>query len=149
MRRWSLLIVGVLLAVALPPSSATPWNLAWQQDVGPGYLTTTPAVDESRVYVRTSGFWTGVERPEVLAFSHEGEQVWSYTNNNTTQHDTTHHNISQHITTRFCAEPTRSQRGAKQVPTPAGPKHKEFPENINHNISRRPNDAVITAPPET
>ena len=87
MRRWSLLIVGVLLAVALPPSSATPWNLAWQQDVGPGYLTTTPVVDESRVYVRTSGFWTGVERPEVLAFSHEGEQIWSYTNNNTMQHD--------------------------------------------------------------
>ena len=26
---------------------------------GTGYITTSPLVDEERVYVRTSGFWTG------------------------------------------------------------------------------------------
>ena len=48
-----------MLAVLSPHASAEPWALEWEQDVGPGYITTSPLVDEERVYVRTSGFWTG------------------------------------------------------------------------------------------
>ena len=71
----------------VPHASAEPWALEWEQDVGPGYITTSPLVDEERVYVRTSGFWTGEERPEVMAFTHQGALEWSYSSPTTVQHD--------------------------------------------------------------
>ena len=58
MKRAAFLLAALVLAVLSPHASAEPWALEWEQDVGPGYITTSPLVDEDRVYVRTSGFWT-------------------------------------------------------------------------------------------
>ncbi|GIR75562.1 MAG: hypothetical protein CM15mP78_02610 [Candidatus Poseidoniales archaeon] len=87
MKRVAVLLAALVLAVLLPHASAEPWALEWEQDVGPGYITTSPLVDEERVYVRTSGFWTGEERPEVMAFTHQGVLEWSYSSPTTVQHD--------------------------------------------------------------
>ena len=86
MRR-SALLCTLLLAVFLAPSGAATWTADWSVDLGPGYITTSPITDEERVYVRTSGFWTGTDRPEVKAFSHDGSLEWTYRSNTTTQHD--------------------------------------------------------------
>ena len=44
-------------------------------------------VDDS-VYVRTSGFWTGEERPLVAAFEIQtGNEIWRYTSQTSLQHD--------------------------------------------------------------
>ena len=74
MKRVSLILAVLFLTMLLPQAAAQPWTLTWEANLGPGYITTAPLVDEEHVYVRTSGFWTGEERPEVLAFSHDGEQ---------------------------------------------------------------------------
>ncbi len=87
MKRAAVLLAALVLAVLSPHASAEPWALEWEQDVGPGYITTSPLVDEERVYVRTSGFWTGEERPEVMAFTHQGALEWSYSSPTTVQHD--------------------------------------------------------------
>ncbi|MBL6733988.1 MAG: PQQ-binding-like beta-propeller repeat protein, partial [Candidatus Poseidonia sp.] len=85
MRRHALLCIAFLtLLSATTVQGATP---VWSLDVGPGYITTSPVVDEDRVYLRTSGFWTGEERPEVMAIDAQGRVVWTRVNSNTTQHD--------------------------------------------------------------
>lgn len=87
MKRATLLVATLTLLMLSQQVTAQSWNPAWDVDLGPGYITTSPMVDEEQVYVRTSGFWTGDERPEVMAFSHDGEQVWTYRSETTTQHD--------------------------------------------------------------
>lgn len=85
MRQHALLCIAFLtLLSATTVQGATP---VWSLDVGPGYITTSPVVDEDRVYLRTSGFWTGEERPEVMAIDAQGRVVWTRVNSNTTQHD--------------------------------------------------------------
>jgi hypothetical protein len=85
MRRPVLMVIGVLSLISLTGVQAlTP---AWTLDVGPGYITTAPVVDDEAIYLRTSGFWTGEERPRVLAVNLDGDVTWSRTNTNTTQHD--------------------------------------------------------------
>ena len=83
-----LLLVGLVLsALMLSSTSAAVSAPSWTADVGPGYITTAPVVGDDHVFVRTSGFWTGEERPEVIAFSHDGEERWRFVNPNTVQHD--------------------------------------------------------------
>ena len=77
MKRAALVLAALTLLMLMPGASAQSWEPAWEADLGPGYITTSPLVDDEHVYVRTSGFWTGAERPEVLAFSHDGEQRWT------------------------------------------------------------------------
>lgn len=79
----TLTLFSLFSALPLAQAAAPVWTL----DVGPGYITTTPVVDDDRVYVRTSGFWTGEQRPVVMAVSHAGEIEWRYSNPNVTQHD--------------------------------------------------------------
>jgi len=86
MRRLVFAVLLILLA-SLPSTTASTARPEWTYDVGPGYITTSPVVDEGRVFIRTSGFWTGEERPQVMAFSHEGTLLWEHTNPNSTQHD--------------------------------------------------------------
>ena len=86
MRR-SALLSALLFASLLASTGGASWTANWSADLGPGYITTSPVVDEERVYVRTSGFWTGTERPEVKAFSHDGSLEWTYRSETTTQHD--------------------------------------------------------------
>ena len=79
----------VLLATALPTQATTvsSWELDWEINLGDGYITTKPVIANDTVFVRTSGFWTGEERPQVFAFSLEGEERWNRTSANTVQHD--------------------------------------------------------------
>ena len=86
MRRFALLCSLLFASLLIPAGTAT-LSANWSVDLGPGYITTSPVTDEQRVYVRTSGFWTGAERPEVKAFSHDGSLEWTYRSNTTTQHD--------------------------------------------------------------
>ena len=87
MRRSLIFFVGLFLFFFTPYASAATWSPAWEQDVGPGYITTSPVSDGEHVYVRTSGFWTGEERPEVKAFTHEGVPKWTHASPTTVQHD--------------------------------------------------------------
>ena len=87
MRRSLIFSVGLFLFFFTPYASAATWSPAWEQDVGPGYITTSPVSDGEHVYVRTSGFWTGEERPEVKAFTHEGVPKWTHVSPTTVQHD--------------------------------------------------------------
>jgi hypothetical protein len=79
--------VVFLLVGVLPFASASVQSPVWTLDVGPGYITTAPVVDDDHVYVRTSGFWTGEERPEVLAVNHLGVVQWRHRSNTSLQHD--------------------------------------------------------------
>ena len=67
------------LSLLLPVEATTPesWELEWEVDLVDGYITTHPIIDDDTVYVRTSGFWTGEERPQVFAFSTNGEERWN------------------------------------------------------------------------
>ena len=87
MKRAALMLAALTVLMLAPVASAQSWEPSWETDLGPGYITTSPLVDEEHVYVRTSGFWTGDERPEVMAFSHDGELRWTYRSETTTQHD--------------------------------------------------------------
>ena len=77
------------LSLLLPVEATTPesWELEWEVDLVDGYITTHPIIDDDTVYVRTSGFWTGEERPQVFAFSTNGEERWNRTSATTVQHD--------------------------------------------------------------
>lgn len=87
MRRSVLCGAFLLVLTLLPLTSASVQTPIWTLDVGPGYITTSPVVDDDHVYVRTSGFWTGEERPEVLAVNHQGDVQWRYNSSTTVQHD--------------------------------------------------------------
>lgn len=90
MRRLALLsavLFGILFAPQGAAGLTSDWTADWSVDLGEGYITTSPVVDQRHVYVRTSGFWTDADRPEVKAFTHEGMPVWSYQSDTTTQHD--------------------------------------------------------------
>lgn len=86
MRR-TLLVMGLTLLMFLPSATASVTTPEWTVDVGPGYITTSPVGNDDHVFIRTSGFWTGEERPQIMAIDHQGEVTWSYTNPTSTQHD--------------------------------------------------------------
>ena len=61
---------------------------SWSHEFEAGYISTQPLVVDDSVYVRTSGFWTGEERPIVAAFELEtGNEIWTYTSQTSLQHD--------------------------------------------------------------
>tara|TARA_B100001758_G_scaffold55632_1_gene46005 strand:- start:1085 stop:2725 length:1641 start_codon:yes stop_codon:yes gene_type:complete len=60
----------------------------WTKDLQNGYISTAPLIVEEVVIVRSSGFWTGQERPQVYALDlGTGETIWQVENRNSTQHD--------------------------------------------------------------
>ena len=85
-RRTILALCVVLMTVHVPSGGAEPLELVWEHDLGPGLITTSPLVDGDHLYVRTSKSWSGEDRPEVHAFTLDGEPVWNRTST-TTQHD--------------------------------------------------------------
>ena len=87
MRMRACLLVLLSLLFLFPVVTASPWSLAWEHSVQPGYITTSPVVDDGAIYVRSSGFWTGEDRPSVTAFDLDGEVMWSTVNQATVQHD--------------------------------------------------------------
>ena len=61
---------------------------SWNKDLKNGYITTSPLIVEDQVFVRTSGFWTGTDRPHVYSFDLEsGEENWRFKSNTSVQHD--------------------------------------------------------------
>lgn len=87
MRVKPVIVFLVFILVCLPMVEASTSTLQWTFDVRPGYITTSPVADEDHVYIRTSGYWTGDQRPEVFAITHQGEIAWQHENPNSTQHD--------------------------------------------------------------
>ena len=60
----------------------------WEVDLENGYISTKPIFVDDQVIVRTSGFWTGEDRPHVYSFNvQSGIENWRFTNPNSTNHD--------------------------------------------------------------
>tara|TARA_B100001996_G_scaffold207262_1_gene158894 strand:+ start:1758 stop:3380 length:1623 start_codon:yes stop_codon:yes gene_type:complete len=81
-------VVLLLLLVLLLPFAKAESNYSWEHEFENGYITTQPLIVEDSVYVRTSGFWLGDERPQVSAFDlFSGDELWSFRSETTLQHD--------------------------------------------------------------
>ena len=88
MRR-SLILVCLILCLLIPSSTgADKHSSSWEINLENGYITTKPIIVDDQVIVRTSGFWTGEERPHVYAFDIEtGDENWQFKGENSTNHD--------------------------------------------------------------
>lgn len=81
-------VVLLLLLVLLLPFTKAESNYSWEHEFENGYITTQPLIIENSVYVRTSGFWIGDERPQVSAFDLvSGDEQWTFRSETTLQHD--------------------------------------------------------------
>ena len=81
-------VVLLLLLVLLLPFTKAESTYSWEHEFGNGYITTQPLIVEDSVYVRTSGFWIGDERPQVSAFDlFSGDELWTFRSETTLQHD--------------------------------------------------------------
>ena len=81
-------VVLLLLLVLLLPFTKAESNYSWEHEFENGYITTQPLIIEDSVYVRTSGFWIGDERPQVSAFDlFSGDELWTFRSETTLQHD--------------------------------------------------------------
>ena len=84
------LVLSLLLLCLLVPLStgADEDRSSWEIDLDNGYISTKPIIVEEQVIVRTSGFWTGEDRPHVYAFDIDtGHENWRFRNNASTNHD--------------------------------------------------------------
>ena len=79
--------IFVLTLLTLPLVQATSES-SWTHEFESGYISTQPLVVDDSVFVRTSGFWTGEERPLVASFDLQtGKEMWKYTSQSSLQHD--------------------------------------------------------------
>tara|TARA_B100001113_G_C21108908_1_gene622269 strand:- start:437 stop:2140 length:1704 start_codon:yes stop_codon:yes gene_type:complete len=88
MRR--IFVVLCLICCVFSPSTIaqTEENYSWEIDLDNGYISTKPIFLEEQVIVRTSGFWTGEDRPHVYAFDLQtGQENWKFKNSGSTNHD--------------------------------------------------------------
>ncbi|DAC19694.1 MAG TPA: hypothetical protein D7H90_01690, partial [Candidatus Poseidoniales archaeon] len=78
----------VLTLFILPAVQASSESSSWTHEFESGYITTKPLFVGDDVFVRTSGFWTGDDRPIVAAFDVEtGDEIWTYTSQTSLQFD--------------------------------------------------------------
>ena len=84
-----IILASILFCLLLPPTSASESDTNyWEIDLQNGYISTKPIIVDDQVIVRTSGFWTGEDRPNVYSFNlHDGSENWRFTNNGSTNHD--------------------------------------------------------------
>lgn len=81
-------VVPLLLLVFLLPFTKAESNYSWEHEFENGYITTQPLIVDDSVYIRTSGFWIGDERPQVSAFDlFSGDELWTFRSETTLQHD--------------------------------------------------------------
>ena len=81
-------VVLLLLLLILLPFAKAESTHSWEHEFENGYITTQPLLVEDSVFVRTSGFWIGDERPQVSAFEiTSGDELWTYRSDTTLQHD--------------------------------------------------------------
>ena len=85
----SLVLVCLILCLLIPSSTgASQHPSSWEVDLKNGYISTKPIIVEDQVIVRTSGFWTGEDRPHIYAFDIQtGEENWRFKNEQSTNHD--------------------------------------------------------------
>ena len=85
----------ILVALCLLTCLLIPHSIAdsgtqenWEVDLKNGYISTKPIFVDDQVIVRTSGFWTGSDRPHVYSFDvRSGIENWRFSNPNSTNHD--------------------------------------------------------------
>lgn len=87
MRRVTMTAWGLLVLICCVPLASAGWTSSWSYDLEEGYITTTPQTDGESVFLRSSGFWMGEERPFVVALGADGQEQWRHSNPNVTQHD--------------------------------------------------------------
>lgn len=91
MKRILLLSIAILFCILIPQNSIADHdtkNHYWELDLDNGFISTKPIIIGDSVIVRTSGFWTGEDRPKVYSFDLQtGEENWRYTNDFSTNHD--------------------------------------------------------------
>lgn len=81
-------VVLLLLLLFLLPFAKAESTHSWEHEFENGYITTQPLLVEDSVFVRTSGFWMGDERPQISAFEIiSGDELWTYRSETTLQHD--------------------------------------------------------------
>ena len=81
-------VVFLSLLLFLLPFAKAESTHSWEHEFENGYITTQPLLVEDSVFVRTSGFWMGDERPQVSAFEIiSGDELWTYRSETTLQHD--------------------------------------------------------------
>lgn len=84
MRVATILVLTLFMLPLVQANSESSWSYEFEA----GYISTQPLVVDDSVYVRTSGFWTGEERPLVAAFELQtGNEIWRYTSQTSLQHD--------------------------------------------------------------
>jgi len=85
----SLVLSFLLLCLLVPLSTGADEDRgSWEIDLDNGYISTKPIIVDEQVIVRTSGFWTGDDRPHVYAFDIDtGHENWRFRNNDSTNHD--------------------------------------------------------------
>lgn len=87
--RQILVVFCLLTCLMIPNSVADSSNHEnWEVDLENGYISTKPIFVDDQVIVRTSGFWTGEDRPHVYSFDvKSGIENWRFSNPNSTNHD--------------------------------------------------------------
>ena len=87
--RQILVVFCLLTCLMIPNSVANSSNQEnWEVDLENGYISTKPIFVDDQVIVRTSGFWTGEDRPHVYSFDvQSGIENWRFSNPNSTNHD--------------------------------------------------------------
>ena len=85
----TLVALCLLFCILLPSSIATPEGFeSWEADLDNGYISTKPIIVDEQVIVRTSGYWTGEDRPHIYAFDlYTGEENWRFKNAASLNHD--------------------------------------------------------------
>jgi len=85
----TLVVLSLLFCILLPSSIATPEGFeSWEADLDNGYISTKPIIVDEQVIVRTSGYWTGEDRPHIYAFDlYTGEENWRFKNAASLNHD--------------------------------------------------------------
>ena len=85
----TLVALCLLFCILLPSSIATPEGFeSWEADLDNGYISTKPIIVDEQVIVRTSGYWTGEDRPHIYAFDlYSGEENWRFKNAASLNHD--------------------------------------------------------------
>ena len=85
-----IIVAFCLLSCMLLPISTANEQASdyWEVDLDNGYISTKPIIVDDQVIVRTSGFWTGEDRPHVYAFDLDtGQENWRFKNAASTNHD--------------------------------------------------------------
>ena len=81
-------VVFLSLLLLLLPFTKAESTHSWEHEFENGYITTQPLINGDSVFVRTSGFWMGDERPQVSAFETiSGNELWTYRSETSVQHD--------------------------------------------------------------